>query len=281
MKKKHKFFAVFLLLMTMVQTVCATVIEVRINDSRKGGFYLDALRLVLEKSGSKFKLIVQGDQPTSQARKISQVINGKTDILYAGTSIKLEHKLLPIRFPIMRELAGLRLFIINKDHQVKFDAVKSLDDLSKYEGIQGFGWSDKEVLEAAGLKQHNALYDNIFRMLNKGRPYYFPRAVTEIFTEVISKKEEMPNLAVEKNIILAYPSAIFFFVHPLNTKLANILKSGFLNAYKDGSYNQFFYNHPMVKNAIAMADLNNRIKIEIPNPFLTKETAAISKEYSH
>ena len=181
----------------------------------------------------------------------------------------------------MRGLISRRIFIINKNKQDLFDSVKSLDDLRLFEGIQGIGWSDIEILEAAGLHQHKVKYNNIFKMINEGRPYYFSRGVTEAFGEISVRKETMQNLTVENNLLLSYPYAIFFFVNRSNTELADILESGFLKAYQDGSYVQFFYNHPTIKNALDQADMGNRIKIEIPNPTLSPETAAIPEKYWH
>lgn len=279
MKKRLLFFVLFMGFFVVDYPCWA--IEIKMNDTREGNFYVDALNMILEKSGQEYQLILDGKDILSQARKVEEVRKGRLDILYAGTSQKLEEILLPIRFPVMRGLIGSRVFIIHQSEQAKFDTVKNLDDLKHYEGIQGLGWGDTEILEAAGLKQYSAKYDHIFAMINSGRPYYFPRGVTEVYSELIPIKEKLPNLVVEKNILLVYPTAVLFFVKPSNTELAKILTSGFLNAYEDGSYHRFFYNHPMIKRAIAQSNLGKRTTIKISNPFLTIETSAIPAEYWH
>lgn len=215
-------------------------IEVKINDTRGlGNFYVDALKMILAKSGQECQLIIDERDLLSQARKVEEVRKGTIDLLYAGTSQELESTLLPIRFPIMRGLSGRRVFIIHEDNQHQFDMVKSVDDLRQYEAIQGLGWADIQILEAAGLKTHSAKYDNIFLMINEKRPYYFPRGVTEVYAEVFTRQEALPHLVVENNLVLAYPTAVFFFVNRANTELANLLTTGFLNAYQDGSYEEF------------------------------------------
>ncbi len=148
-------------------------------------------------------------------------------------------------------------------------------------GIQGIGWGDTQVLEAAGLVQEERPYDHIFSNLNFGSRYYFPRGMTEVFSELIDKKTKMPNLAVEKNILLTYKTAVFFFVNPANKALEKVLNTGFLNAYEDGSYHRFFYSHPLVKRAFEQTKSETRIKIEIQNPFLGTETATIPSQYWH
>lgn len=254
--------------------------EIKINDTREGNFYIDALRFILKKSGEKH-ILVFDEIISSQARNVANVEAGNLDILYAGTSLELEEKLLPIRFPIMRGLVGRRIFIINTNNQSLFEAVKKLDDLKKLTGIQGIGWGDTTVLETSGLKILTSQYDKIFELINAGRTLYFPRGITEIYAEIKSKNAIHPNLVVEKNLLLTYPLAVFFFVSHSNTELAEILILGFTKSYEDGSYLQFFYDHPVIKSALVQADMKNRIKIEIPNPYLSTKTSDISSKYWH
>ncbi len=95
----------------------AWAIDIKISDTRENNFYMDALRFILEKSGTDYKLISTKHPSSTQGRKIILVKNNDIDILYAGTSIQLEKELLPIRFPVMRGLIGRIFFIINKSHQ--------------------------------------------------------------------------------------------------------------------------------------------------------------------
>lgn len=256
-------------------------INIKISDTRENNFYLEALFWVLEKSGKEYNIIHTKHPVSSQRRKIELVKKGEIDILYAGTSLQLEKELLPIRFPVMRGLIGRRIFIIHGNYQSEYGLVKNLNGLKKFIGIQGIGWGDKQVLEASGLKQVEGLYDDIFRKIDAGSRYYFPRGITEVFSELIDKKITMPNLETEKSILLVYKTAVFFFVNPSNTELANMIKTGFLNAYEDGSYNRFFYGHPLIESSFEKANLKKRIKIEIPNPFLSSETDAIPRRYWH
>ena len=242
---------------------------------------MKSLHWILEKSGKEYKILSTWHPLSSQKRKIDLVKKGEVDILYAGTSIQLEKELLPIWFPIMRGLIGRRIFIIHQNYQVEYDLVSNLNDLKNHMGIQGLGWEDIQILEASGLKQVEKAYDDIFKNINAGSRYYFSRGVTEVFSEYHDRKTKMPNLVVEKRILLEYKIAVFFFVNRSNTELANIIKTGFLNGYEDGSYQRFFYNHPLIKRSMKQANLNKRTKIEIPNPFLSPETEAIPKQYWH
>ncbi len=276
----NRIFSIAFSLLFMI-TAPAWAIDIKINDTRDNNFYMDALNFILEKSGADYKFVSTNHPLSSQARKIILVKNGEVDILYAGTSMQLEKDLLPIRFPIMRGLIGRRIFIINKNYQADYAQVKNLSDLKKFVGIQGIGWGDTQVLEASGLEQEERLYDEIFESLNLGSRYYLPRGMTEVFAELIDKKKTISNLDIEKNILLVYKTAVLFFINPENTELEDVLNSGFIKAYEDGSYNRFFYSHPLIKSAFEQSKLQSRIKIEIPNPFLGTKTEAIPHQYWH
>lgn len=240
------------------------------------------LRFVLDKSGVPYTLGFSDAGVTTQARDILRLKkNDGINLGWFGTSPELERDLVPIRFPIWRGLLGFRVFIIHKDRQPEFDKVDTLQDLRRFTGEQGIGWSDIRILEHAGLKQEATPYDAIFAKINAGRADYFSRGIAEAFREVEGRQSEFPNLAVERHILLVYRFAGFFFTNKENPELARALEEGFRRAYADGSFVKFFYGHPAVKAVLEKANIEGRIRIEIPNPLLTPETEAIPDEYWH
>lgn len=274
-------YPVLFLLCLLAHLPAAYAIDIKISDSRSHNFYLDALRWVLDKSGQPYRIHYTEHPASSQQRKVLLVKNGDIDLLYAGTSKTLEETLLPIRFPIMRGLSGRRIFLINKHHQDLYNGVHTVNDLRQQVGVQGIGWSDTQVLTAAGLTQSEKPYDDIFVNLNAGSRMYFPRGMTEIFSELAAKQAKLPNIAIEQNILLEYKTAVFFFVHRDNSALAEMLHRGFKTAYQDGSYLDFFYSHARIKNAFEQAQIEQRVRIKLDNPFLTKATLAIPQQYWH
>lgn len=242
---------------------------------------MDALTWVLNKSGADYHLVNTNHSMSSQVRKVALVQRGELDVMYAGTTIEMEEQLQPIRFPITRGLIGSRIFIINKKYQKEYDEIKDINDLKKHTGVLSFGWPEKEVFEAVGLKQAEKVYADIFPSLNTGSRYYFSRGILEAFSELIDKKKVMKYLAVEKNILLKYQSAVLFFINPKNIRLRTILNDGFKKGYEDGSYKEFLYNHPLIKASFEKAKIDQRMVIKIPNPFFPKETGAISSKYWH
>lgn len=253
------------------------------QNNQRDTFQIGMLKLLLKKAGVDYKITL-ASEVYSQARIIHELKtgSGRINLYWMGTSDELEKDLRPIRFPVYRGLLGYRVFIINKQDQIRFDAVKDLKDLQKFIGIQGIGWTDIAILENSGLRQFTSRYPNIFKMINSGdRVDYFSRGISEGYVEVNSNQNRYPDLTVEKKILLVYPFAMFFFTNRENTALAEILKKGFDKAYRDGSFLQFFYNHPHIKEMFAQTDMRHRIRIDIPNPFLPTKTIAIPKQYWH
>jgi hypothetical protein len=244
-------------------------------------YQIALLKFILNKANVPYELTPRNG--FSGARTLAELKSGKNINLYwMGTSELMEKELIPVRYPLFRGLLGYRVFIINKNEQTKFEKVKNLQDLQKLKGAQGLGWSDIAILENSGLKQFATEYENIFKMLDSGgRIAYFSRGLSEAFSEVDARKKTLSNLKVEKNILLTYPLAMFFFVSPNDKPLADALNKGFELAYADGSFEKFFYNHPVIKESLKNAHLKKRIKIEITNPFLTNETIKIDKKYWH
>lgn len=265
----------------LVIAVPSWSLGIKVSDSRANNFYMDALTWVLNKSGADYHLINTDHSMSSQVRKVALVQRGELDVMYAGTTIEMEEQLQPIHFPITRGLIGSRIFIINKKYQKEYDEIENIDDLKKHTGILSFGWPEKEVFEAVGLKQAEKVYADIFPSLNSGSRYYFSRGVLEAFSELIDKEEVMPNLAVEKNILLKYQAAVLFFINPKNKRLRTILNDGFNKGYEDGSYEQFLYNHPLIKSSFEKAKLENRLVVDIPNPFFPERSMLIPNEYWH
>jgi hypothetical protein len=252
------------------------------NNSDRDSYQIDLIKFLLDKAHVTYELQSTHEIYT-QARIVRELKEGKRiNIYWMGTSPQLEEELLTLRYPIYRGLLGHRVFIIHKQDQRIFDNIRTLGQLQKFKGAQGIGWSDVAILEGSGLEQHTTKYENIFKMINRGgRVSYFSRGLNEGFSEVEHRKETLQNLTVEKNITLVYPFAMFLFVSPNDETLKNYLEKGFQLAYEDGSFIEFFYNHPKIKQSIDTANLEKRIRIEIPNPFLTPKTAQIKSDYWH
>lgn len=248
-------------------------------------YQIGLLKLALDKVGFKYEIRFT-EKILSQSRIIASLKDHSSefdlDLYWMGTSTELEKDLIPIRFPIYQGLLGYRVFIINKNQQSEFTHQTTLKYLQSKIGIQGVGWSDIKILEAAGLKQKTSQYNHILTMINSGsRPFYFSRGIHEAFGEIDAVKSDKKNLMVEKNILLIYPFAMFFFTKKENSALAKALEKGLKMAHEDGSFHKYFNQDPSTKQALERANIKNRHWINIKNPFMSPETKAIDSRYWH
>ena len=244
----------------------------------ENSFEFKILKTALEKSGSNF-VLKPSKSNMNEARSKKFLANGSIHVAWYGTNSEIEKKLKPVRIPIGAGLTGYRLFLIHKDKQPEFNKVKNLEDLKKFKAAQGNGWSDIAILEHSKLKVLSKEYKNIFKVLNAGRVDYFPRGAAEVFHEMGLFGKDNPNMTAEENLMMYYQFAKLFFVNPDNQKLHDAIYQGLNKMHEDGTYWKMFNNEPSIKDTLAKAKLSSRVRINIPNPFLSKETAGIDKKY--
>ncbi len=144
---------------------------------------------------------------------------------------------------------------------------------------QGLNWSDVDILENANLQVETAKFDHLFAMIEKRRIDYFPLGANEVFGFITKRQKMLPNITVEKSIVLIYPFDFFFFVNKKNIELHDVIYDGFMAAYKDESFIKLFESHPDHLDVIQKANISNRRQIKISNPFMTKETSTIPDKY--
>lgn len=266
-------------LLMMGQAAAATIIypkDETPNDPRNE-YPVKVLELALKKSGGTYQ--AQASQSImQQGRAIAELEKGAPEptVLWTMTSKEREASLLPIRIPIEKGLIGWRLPLVTQAKQDQFKGVASLADMKKFSAGQGHDWPDTEILRSNGLTVQGASsYAGLFPMLLSGRFDYFPRSISEIWSEADSHKAE--QIVVDPHVILHYPAAIYFFVNKKNTQLANDLKTGMEKAIADGSFDALFhqYNDPTIKRA----KLENRAVIELKNPLLPAETPLDRTEF--
>ena len=265
--------AVFsLLLVTLLVHTKSLAATLKINpvDNDNSRYCTTLLLKALAYTGEKYELKSTAGVG-SQAREIEWLSEGKIDVIWVATSTELEAQLLPIRVPLYRGLLGHRIFIIRQGEQARFDTVKNYADVQKIILGQGRTWSDTFILEANGISVvKTARYQNLFYMLDGGRFEAFPRGVHEPWGE-IKAHPDLP-LTVEKNLVLIYPMPMYFFVTPGNTILANKIESGLMAMLEDGSFDEFFFNDPMIKDTLEQSNLAHRTAYRLNNPYLPKET---------
>ncbi|WP_429146556.1 hypothetical protein [Aeromonas rivipollensis] len=266
-------------LLAQAQTLTVKVPSRPINDL-DSEYQLKLLELALDRAGQPYKL-ERVDLNLNQFTLQQELRKGKTiNVFWMGTSSALESALIPVPIPLFRGLEGLRLSFIHSDAQEKFNQVNTLADLKQLKAAQGVGWADNKILEQAGIATYAGRYSNLFRLINDGDKLdFFPRGLVEIFAERRELAAQYPNLVIEQHLLIRYPFAEFFFVSPEAPKLAKALQTGLERAYADGSFMTFFHENPRIREALASANLEQRVTISLPNPDMTPLLRSIPAQY--
>ncbi len=217
------------------------VIYPNVNSDGKNLFGYAVLKLALENSGHDFELLVTQSNPNN-ARVRKLIENKKISISDFGTSKQFEEELLPIYFPIDLGLNGWRIFVIKKYNQIKFNKVNSLSNLHLYKAGQGIGWSDVKILENSKLHVvESPNLASLFKMLDRQRFDYFPLGANEAHFLLQSfENKNSTDLIIEKNLLLIYPFARFFFVHKDNRKQILIINPNMSDNFKKIPKEYFF-----------------------------------------
>lgn len=254
-----------------------TTLRVNQTDHPLDEFSVGAMRIALEYMDGDYELAIS-DDPITQTRAIERLESDRMDVMWLSSNQNVESRLRPIRFPLLKGLLGYRVFIINPNSQTKMNRVEDESDLKDLTFGQGAGWPDIAILEANDLEViTTSKYDNLFYMVEGGRFDAFPRGVLEPWTE-LAARPDLP-LKVEERLVLVYPLPFYLFVSKENEALAEAIHTGLDRALAAGRYDEYFFQHPMIKDALTRSNLAQRRAFPLENPTLTDETPREREEY--
>ncbi|NVN91368.1 MAG: transporter substrate-binding domain-containing protein [Desulfuromonadales bacterium] len=243
------------------------------TDSRYSDL-LEILKTALDKTVAEYGpyTLRPSTSGMNEARSFAELSNpaGMVTIAWGGTSVQKEKEYRALRIPLRKGILGYRVALIAKQRQADMDRIRNLGDLRKVRIGQGIGWGDVAIYEANGIKVDTAGYESLFTMVAANRIDLFPRGISEVFTEYAARRRDIPNLAIEKNLLIYYPWPYYFFFNKSNTALAKRVETGIRKMRKDGSFDAIFMKYN--RASIMKANLKNRRIIRIENPALPKET---------
>ncbi|GGA62863.1 hypothetical protein GCM10011369_00150 [Neiella marina] len=243
----------------------------------KDKYPFELVQFVLSKLNKTYEYEPVEFKQMSVNRQITELNSGQISFVNFATNEEIESQLRPIRIPILKGLLGHRVFIIRNGDQHLFADIDSLAKLKGLSAGQGRFWSDTNVLKSAGLPTVDPVkYFSLFHMLEGGRFDYFPRAVHEPFSEIASRPEL--NLVVEPKLMLVYPLPMYIFVSKNNEQLAQDIEKGFEMAIADGSFDQWFFKHPLIQDVLGKVNITERTVLRIDNPHLPAATPLHRKE---
>jgi hypothetical protein len=240
----------------------------------RNAYHWDLLRAALETTRAQWGGfdIISGDNMNG-LRAVGELQRGKLNLIRRSTSIELERSLRPIRIPLDKGLLGYRVFLIRRQLQARLDEVRTLDDLRRFSIGQHSAWTDVEVLERAGFTVvRGGKYDGLFGMLDSGRFDLFSRGVSEVGAEMREYGKRFPDMVVERNLLLNYPLAAYFFVRAdaAGEQIAQRVEAGLASMLKDGTFDRMF---DAFKAPLEQAfNLSGRRLLHISNPLLSPET---------
>jgi hypothetical protein len=230
-------------------------------DSAEQSYPLQLLQEALQASGEPYLLQPAG-QDMVQSRVLKEIAAGQVDVYWSMTSAAREQQLLPVRIPLDKGLNGWRLLLIRQGEQARFQHLQVLSQLKKLTFIQGHDWPDTEILQHNGLSVLTSTHPpQLFDMLQKQRGDAFPRAVFEAYEEM---QRQPGKFTVESELVLVYPSAVYFFVNRNNQRLASAIEKGLQQLIATGRFELLFQQR--YGAAISVADLAKRRQIRLVNP---------------
>lgn len=238
---------------------------------KKAFYFQDLLKLILDKTQAEYgpyKMepvgIEMGQERTSLMLERAEYI----DVTWRMTSLALEQKLQAIYVPLLKGVMGHRIFIIRQGEQAAFDAVTSVEQLKKMSAGQGYNWADSQILKHNGFNLVEGYDVYLLKMLERKRFNYYPRALHEPWLEIADND----LFEIEQNLLLKYPSPIYFFVNRENQRLAKRLAAGMKIIVDSGEFEQFFQNHPMSQGVLERSRIHQRRVFELHNPLISPET---------
>lgn len=264
----------FLILLTLsFKSFAQTVV---IQGDERSDYVVDTLKHALSYSPNKNYQLKFFSQNLPKFRVFNNIAsNGGIHIIAAGGTIDREELLQPIWFPIVKGLFGWRIPLVAKGNNDLFKNELSPQDFRKFRVGQLHSWSDTKVLESNDLPiEKGSHFQGLFQMLAANRFDYFPRSIIEIEDDFDDHKNL--NIAIDKHILLHYPTAYFFYVNKNNKTLAKDVTYGLEQSLKDGSFERLFMQY--YGDIVTRITNENRRVYQLKNPFLPKKTPLHRKE---
>jgi len=245
------------------------------------------LELVLKRSGRPFALglsevVVAQDEAVAA---LEQDVASSSRNPFAlsvgvyGAGVDVNRRLLPVPIPVTGGILGLRSGWTHRSQMARLATIRTRQDLGDIVLLQGLGWSDVDIFDAAGLRTFTARSEDLFRLVDHQRVQLFPRGIAELEREVQLMASSTSDTSLDPHLLLAYPFAGFFYVSPDNQPLADAIQTGFERAIADGSYQRLVEElifTPWLRRTLL---LKNRRVIALANPVAADVLSAVESRH--
>lgn len=207
----------------------------------------------------------------AQRRSLQLLNTEELSLAQSGTTSERERDFLPIRIPLYAGLLGVRVPVIRKDDIARFDNIKSDDDLKALTACQGDQWLDSDILEDNGYKVERVTkFTLMYRMLRAGRCDYFPRGITEVYTEVAHQEDEL--VMAYDRILLTYKFPMYFFISQSNTELEALLNKTLYDFAASGKLIEFMQQHETTRDVFPLSKYHDSLMFKLNNQDLPSQT---------
>jgi len=250
-----------------------------LNGTGEQGLGYKMLDLALRTAGTPYRIEQRRDLANNDRIRLMLDV-GEVDVVDFGTSPEFEQRYTAVYFPIDRGLNGWRLLVVRRADAAKFAAINSVGELKHFIAGQGQGWSDVNVLRHAGLEVATVpQIEKLFRGLERGRFDFLPLGLNEAYSLTEHYAPSSQALCLDTHLVLVYPFARLFFVRKGNLALRELIHSGLVKAFADGSFQRMLASDPGYAEALRRAQLKQRAKLALDNPFLSAEFRKIPEAY--
>ena len=246
----------------------------------KESYFTGLLRLILAETALEYGPcnVVATDNILTRMRSVALINNFGIDLFWATTSIERETLLRPVRVPLLKGLMGYKIFLINPADQPRFSRITTLAELQALRAGVGADWPDNKILRANGIETvSSSNYEALFRMLAAKRFDFFPRGASEVWSEYRNHPEV--TLHIEEDLVLVYPAPVYFFVNIDNASLEQRLEKGLHKIMANGKFDEYFFKHPIIIDAIKRVRIHERRKIYLTNPLLPRTVPLHHRDY--
>lgn len=228
--------------------------------------------LVKTQAGNPKVRLEPSDEVLTELRQFVELDadRGLLHVTWATPSSQRKTRAKALDFDARRGLLGMRISLADQRRLPDIAKVTDLDGLHRFTIGQGLAWPDVDVFQASGLQVFTVSgYENLFRMLLAGRFDLFPRGVGEVFDEFRARTAQMPRLAIDPSLLLAYPYPYQYYFAPSQAALAARVEKGLRAMKADGSFDAHLWRFHGA--AVSRARLRERRVLYLNNPNLPKE----------
>lgn len=267
--------------MCSLNALALTNVTVRIPQSDADAshdYFLQLLRKALDLTTEEFGEAQISFFPESitQKREI-ELLKENVDINlgWFGETQARKLELGVINIPLLNGALGHRMMAIHHHDKPMFDRIKHADTLKALVACQGSYWPDSDILEHNGYTVNRIpRFDSMYKMLSLKRCDYFPRAVSEGYSEV--EKLNSEEIIAYDRILLVYPFNMKFFTHRGNETLIRRLQKGLSIMIATGQMEKLQKEHVSTRSMFPISKYENSLIFTLDNPdsnfLMRKET---------